>query len=181
MIALSLMLALAAVVSAMLAQRHRIPWLHAVAVVFGLGATWVVVSMIDSSSSAAAGRYAYYVNGVRISQGLALLTENMALFALLGLFVVMGSVRLGILLGKKVQNVSPAGKPMAMSPVIWALCVIAGGWVLYGAIAGLSAPMRPHRRQEQTVAVIVAVVSALVAAGGIGGIIQFIVAVRRRK
>ena len=120
MIPLSVMLVLATIVFAMIAKRHNVPWLYIISVIFGLAATYVVVAMIsDSSSSAAAGRYAYYINGVRVSQGVALLTENMALFAIFGLFLVIGSIRLGTLLGRKVKNVDIAGKPMVWLLIIW--------------------------------------------------------------
>ena len=182
MIPLSLMLVLAAVVSAMISKRHKVTWLYIISVIFGLAATYVIVAMIsDSSSSAAAGRYAYYINGVRVSQGVALLTENMALFAILGLFIVAGSVRLGMLLGKKVQNVDPTGKPVVWSPIIWVLCVIAGVWVLYGTISSMARPMMIHRRSDQTINIIVCVISALITMAGLGGIIQFIIALHKRK
>ena len=181
MIPLFVMLLLATTVSAMIAARHRIKWLYAISVISGLAATYVAVTMInDSSSSAAVGHYAYYVNGVRISQGFAVLTENIGLFLILGLFIVLCPLRLGTFLGEKVSNVNSSGKPMVWSLIIWILCIAAGGWVLSGAISSMNHPIM-LRRNGSTVYIIICVISSLVTLAGLCGVLQFIIAVRKRK
>ena len=182
MIPLSLMLVLAALLAAMIAKRHRLTWLYAVTAVCGLAAAYVLVSLIDNvSHGAAAGKYVYYVNGVRVSEGAAFLTENLALFAILGLFLVLIPLRLGIFLGRKLESADRSGRRPAWALIIWLLCALAGGWVLWTSITGLSRPTRPpipgmRRQTAQTVGIIVCAVSALVTLTGLAGAVRFLAA-----
>ncbi len=133
-----------------------------------------------SSDSAGAGRYVYYVNGIRVSAGFAVLTENLALFLLMGLFIVLVPIRAGMMLGERMLKAYRSGRPAPWALIVWGLCVLAGAWALSGAVSVLSRP-RPPMRSAPTADSIVCAVSILVILTGLAGIVQHLIAAKRKK
>ncbi|MBO6055334.1 MAG: hypothetical protein J6P31_07415 [Oscillospiraceae bacterium] len=119
-----------------IAFRRDLHFLTAVSAVLGFVAACIITVVIARSSSAGTGAYILYANGVRVSDGFLLVTQNFALFLIFGAIAVGGPMGLGSLIGGKMRRNDQAGKPSVLILILWTACLLLGIAFLGSGISG---------------------------------------------
>lgn len=131
-----LLLLLLCLILCTIAFRRDLHFLTAVSVVLGLIAACIITVVIARASSGGTGAYILYANGVRVSDGFLLVTQNFALFLIFGAIAVGGPLGLGALIGGKMRRNDQVGKPSALILILWIACLLLGAAFLGSGISG---------------------------------------------
>ena len=86
-----LLLLLVCLILCTIAFRRDLHFLTAVSVVLGLIAACIITVITARASSGGTGAYILYANGVRVSDGFLLVTQNIALFLIFGAIAARSS------------------------------------------------------------------------------------------
>ena len=122
-----LLLLLVCLILCTIAFRRDLHFLTAVSVVLGLIAACIITVITARASSGGTGAYILYANGVRVSDGFLLVTQNIALFLIFGAIAVGGPLGIGALIG---------GKPSTLILILWIACLLHGAAFLGSGISG---------------------------------------------
>ncbi len=151
--------------------------LNVISVAAGLIGAVIATIMIDKTTSATAGKYVYYVNGVRMAEGYAAVTENFMTFFALAMVTMLFSFGLGYLIGIKLRKNDLQGKPSVFLFILSILAFVIGFSLLGSCITGFIYVDESFI----TMNIIFTIVGTVLFTLGIVGIIRFIKGKRRLR
>ena len=97
-------------------------------------ATIIIVIILCTKDSNAVGGYAYYVNGIKVSSGFSIFTENFALTLIMGVVNIFIPIGIGSIIGKKLPKRFIGSK---LSLVMFIILLILGIMFIYAGVTGL--------------------------------------------
>ncbi len=131
-----LILILACLILNIIGYRKDLKALNAISVAAGLVGAAIGTILIDKTTSSTAGKYVYYVNGVKMSEGFLSVSHNFMTFFALAAITILVSLGLGYLIGVRLRKNDLQGKPSVFLFILSILAFVFGFSLLGSCITG---------------------------------------------